>query len=122
MNIVVVEDSPVLQRMLLSTLANVPGLTVVGAASGEAEAVALILREAPDLVLLDLFLSPGHGLKVLRAVRDAGLTCQALVLTNEPIHDEYRRRGADLGVLAFHDKGDGLGRLVLDLKRVIAGG
>ena len=122
MNIVVVEDSPVMQRMLLSTLAKVPGLTVVGSASGEAEAVALILREKPGLVLLDLFLTPGHGFKVLQAVRDAGLTCRVLVLTNELIHDEYRRRGAELGVLAFHDKGEGLGRLLLDLERVVAGG
>ena len=94
---------------------------MVGAARGEAEAEALILRENPDLVLLDLHLSPGHGFKVLKTVRAAGLTCKVLILSNELIHDEYRRRGAELGVLAFHDKGEGLGPLLAELERVAAG-
>ena len=121
MNIVVVEDSPVMQRVLLNTLAELPGAKVVGAARGEAEAVALILRERPHLVLLDLFLSPGHGFKVLKDVREAGLMCKVLVMTNELIHEGYRHRGAELGVLAFHDKGAGLGPLLADVERMIAG-
>jgi len=121
MNIVVVEDSPVMQRVLLSQLARVPGLNVVGVASGEPEAIELIGRVRPDLVLLDLFLSPGHGLKVLEAVRRADNPVKVLVLSNELIHEEYRQLGEKLDVLAFHDKGEGLGRLLADLHRVVAG-
>lgn len=120
MNIVVVEDSPVMQRLLLSQLARVPGLNVVGVASGEPEAIELIGRMRPDLVLLDLFLSPGHGLKVLEAVRRTDNAVKVLVLSNELIHEEYRQLGAKLDVLAFHDKGEGLGRLLADLHRVVA--
>lgn len=120
MNIVVVEDSPVMQRVLLSQLARVPGLNVVGVATGEPEAIALIGRVRPDLVLLDLFLSPGHGLKVLEAVRRADNPVKVLVLSNELIHEEYRQLGEKLDVLAFHDKGEGLGRLLADLNRVVA--
>jgi len=107
-----------MQRVLLSALGRVPGVTVVGAASGEAEAVALILRAQPDLVLLDLFLSPGHGFKVLKDIRGAGLACKVLVMSNELIHEEYRRRGIELGVFAFHDKGAGLGPLLDDIERL----
>ena len=121
MNIVVVEDSPLMQRVLLSQLARVPGLNVVGLASGEPEAIELIGRVRPDLVLLDLFLSPGHGLKVLEAVRRADNPVKVLVLSNEMIHEEYRQLGEKLDVLAFHDKGEGLGRLLADLHRVVAG-
>ena len=120
MNIVVVEDSPVMQRVLLSQLARVPGLNVVGLASGEPEAIELIGRVRPDLVLLDLFLSQGHGLKVLEAVRRADNPVKVLVLSNEMIHEEYRALGEKLDVLAFHDKGEGLGRLLADLHRVVA--
>jgi len=120
MNIVVVEDSPVMQRLLLSQLARVPGLAVVGVASGESEAIELIDRVRPDLVLLDLFLSPGHGMKVLEAVRRAENPVKVLVLSNELIHDEYRQLGEKFDVLAFHDKGEGLGRLLADLHRVVA--
>jgi len=119
MNIVVVEDSPVMQRVLLSQLARVPGLNVVGVATGEPEAIELIGRVRPDLVLLDLFLSPGHGLKVLEALRQAANPVKVLVLSNELIHEEYRQLGEKLDVLAFHDKGEGLGRLLADLHRVV---
>ena len=72
-----------MQRVLLSTLADLPGVKVAGAAQGEAEAVDLILRERPDLVLLDLFLSPGHGFKVLKEVRGAVLV-RSLPATSRP--------------------------------------
>lgn len=120
MNLVVVEDSPAMLRLLLAMLARVQGLHVVGTAGSEREAIALIARTRPDVVLLDLFLTPGHGLEVLRAIRAAGHTCQALVLTSETVHHEYRRVGERLGVVSFHDKGDGLRRLMHDLERAVA--
>lgn len=121
MDIVVVEDSPVMQRLLLASLGKLETVRVVGTATGEAEAIALIERTRPDVLLLDLFLSPGHGFKVLQAVRRAGNPCKVLVLTNEVIHEEYRRIGEQLGVIAFHDKGEGLGQLLADLDRVVSG-
>ena len=120
MKIVVVEDSPAMQRLLLAMLARVPAFEVVGTTGSEPEAIALIGRTQPDVVLLDLFLTPGHGLQVLQAVRAAGHTCKVIVLTSERLHEEYLRRGAELGVVAFHDKGEGLGRLIADLERVVA--
>lgn len=120
MNIVVVEDSPVMQRMLLAMVAAVPGLAVVGLATGEEEAIAVIGREQPDIVLLDLHLSPGQGWRVLQAVRAAGHDCKVLILTSNTLHQEYLQRGASLGVLSFHDKGEGLHSLQHELQRLLA--
>jgi DNA-binding NarL/FixJ family response regulator len=43
-----------------------PGVEVVGEASGVEEAVALIAREEPDVVLLDVHMPEGGGVEVLR--------------------------------------------------------
>lgn len=119
MNIVVVEDSPVMQRLLLTMVAAEPELQVVGVAAGESEAIDVIGREQPDIVLLDLHLSPGHGWRVLQAVRAAGHHCKVLILTSNNLHEEYVQRGLALGVVSFHDKGDGLTGLQDELKRLL---
>jgi DNA-binding NarL/FixJ family response regulator len=103
MNIVLVEDSPPIRRLVLRHLAAVPGTRVVGEASGETEAIALIRRERPDVVLLDLSLSPGNGMNVLRQIRADGLRSKVLVLTNQPL-DAYRQQCEALGADGFHDK------------------
>jgi DNA-binding NarL/FixJ family response regulator len=43
-----------------------PGVEVVGEASGVEDAVALIAREQPDVVLLDVHMPEGGGVEVLR--------------------------------------------------------
>lgn len=121
MKLVIVEDNPAMQRLLLAAVARMPAIQVAGVSGSEPDAITLIERTRPDLLLLDLFLTPGHGLQVLRTIRTAGHTCKVLVLTSEVVHEEYRRIGRELQVIAFHDKGEGLGPLIGDLEKIIAG-
>ena len=69
MRIVIVEDSPLLRDNLVRLLAAHPELCVVGSAAGEDDAFALIEAQRPDTVLLDLSLSEGSGIGLLRRVR-----------------------------------------------------
>lgn len=50
----------------------VPGFSVVGEARTGADALALVERVKPDLVLLDIYLPDMSGLDVLRAFREEG--------------------------------------------------
>ena len=81
MRIVIVEDSPLLRDNLIRLFADHPELSVLGSAAGEDAAVALIAAQRPDTVLLDLSLSQGSGLGVLRRLRATpGLAPRVLVL------------------------------------------
>ncbi len=111
MNIVVVEDSGLVLENLLDMLASLPGLQVVGHARGEDEAVALIAEKRPDAVLLDLALSPGSGLNVLKRMRAAGLPARVLVLTNQPAKP-YRQLCLDAGADGFFEKCGDLNELL----------
>ena len=78
-------------------------------------AIEMIRRKAPDLVVLDLALSPGNGLNVLRNLRAEGRKCKVLVLTHQPL-DVYRMQCEALGADGFHDKATDI-HLIVELVR-----
>lgn len=103
MNVVVVEDSELIRTQLLRVLSQQPGLHVVGSAADEEWAVRLILDRNPEVVLLDLALSPGSGVKVLQRIRQAGCQSRVVILTNND-EDPLRQTCMGLGVAGFFDK------------------
>lgn len=103
MNVVLVEDSPLIAAQLLDKLKQQPELRVVGDAAGEDAAVVIILEAKPDAVILDLSLSPGHGLGVLKRIREAGSATRVLVLTDSS-HQEIRNACLLAGANHFFDK------------------
>jgi two-component system OmpR family response regulator len=103
MDVVLVEDSPLIAAQLLERLQQQPSLRVVGQAGGEDAAVSLILESIPDAVILDLSLQPGSGLGVLNRIREAGSAASVLVLTNFT-HQEIRNACFRAGASHFFDK------------------
>jgi response regulator of citrate/malate metabolism len=57
------------------------GFTVVGEAHTGEEALALVRRLKPDLVLLDIYLPDMSGLEVMRRVRTEGLPVDVIAVT-----------------------------------------
>ena len=107
MKIVVVEDSAVIRKHLVALLLSIPGVSVIGEAESELEAVEMILQLYPDVVILDVNLSPGSGFNVLKALGKAGSTSEIFMLTNQT-HDQYRRLSFELGATGFYDKSTGI--------------
>ncbi len=104
MNVVIVEDSPLIRQELLFRMAVLqPRLQVVGTAAEENEAVELILGQQVDAVVLDLSLASGHGLSVLQRLRAAGHGARVLILTNSPDR-EMRATCLRAGANGFFDK------------------
>jgi DNA-binding response OmpR family regulator len=77
--ILVVEDEAPLRMALVDAL-SAEGFEVLEAADGE-EGIAIALREAPDVVLLDLMLPLRDGFSVLRAIREDRLACAVVILS-----------------------------------------
>ncbi len=81
----IVEDSPVIRENLAAALEEmVPALKVTGFADSEGAALAWL--DTPghdcDLVIVDLFLRQGSGMRVLEHLRTAGHAADRVVLTN----------------------------------------
>jgi DNA-binding response OmpR family regulator len=77
--ILVVEDNPDLAYGLRNNL-EIEGYEVDVTGDG-ASAVAIVTERRPDLVVLDLMLPGMDGYRVLRQMRDRGLTMPVLILT-----------------------------------------
>lgn len=99
----IVEDSPAIRARLTEMLAGMDHVRVVGQAASAGEAVAGILRERPDSVLLDLNLMGRTGIDVMRSIRPAAPDIVFVVLTNHA-EPQYRRAAQAAGATYFLDK------------------
>ena len=105
-----VEDSPLIRDRLLDLLVEIEGVAIAGVADSEAPAIAEILRERPDTVVLDLRLAEGSGLNVLRAVHAQAPEIIFIVLTafDSP---QYRNTCINAGASHFFDKSSEIGQV-----------
>jgi DNA-binding response OmpR family regulator len=96
MRILIVEDSPRLQRTLSAALRN-SGYAVDSASDGE-EGLWLASSNNYDAIVLDIMLPKRDGLLVLAALRDLGRATHVLLLTaKDTVADRVKglRAGAD---------------------------
>ncbi len=105
LRVYLVEDSAHVRDLLLDFL-HVPGeVEIVGYADNEAEAVAAILSQPVDAVIVDLKLREGSGMAVIERVRKAKPTPPPalIVFTNHPF-PQIKRHAMQLGADYFFDK------------------
>ena len=79
--IVVVDDHPIVRQGLVATLDDEADFEVVGAAGSAEEAIAVVGRHRPDLVLLDLELPGMSGVEAVPRLREASPGPRILVFT-----------------------------------------
>lgn len=79
--VALIEDQTIVRQGLKSLLALNDDIEVAAEASDGEEALAVIEREKPDVVLLDLRMPKKSGLEVLQALRERGTMRPTLILT-----------------------------------------
>ena len=104
-HVLLVDDHAVVRRGLRTLLASQPGIEICGEAGTGPEALELVRRERPDLVILDLTLPGMDGLEVMEAVKQLNPATEILVLTMH-FSDELARavlRGGARGYVLKSD-------------------
>lgn len=81
MNILIVDDHPIVRDGLRTVLETEADFVVVGEASSGAEALRLVRELSPDVLLLDLEMPNGDGVETLRRLREVGLVLPTLIFT-----------------------------------------
>jgi two-component system response regulator DevR len=102
-NVFLVEDSAPIRARLVELLCNVAGVEIVGEADTPASAIDGILRTHPDTVVLDIRLTGGSGIEVLRRVCPVAPEIVFIMLTNHP-DPQYRKICIESGASYFLDK------------------
>ncbi len=115
-NVFIVEDSAAIRERLIGLLGDIEGVTVVGEADTAQAAIEGILRTKPDSVVLDIQLTGGSGLEVLRKIHPLAPEVVFIVLTNHS-NPQYRRICTEAGASHFLDKSSEFARVM----KIIAG-
>ncbi|MEV7416978.1 response regulator [Streptomyces sp. NPDC089919] len=98
--VLVVEDDPVAADAHALYVGRVPGFTVAGICHTVAEARQELENAPVDLLLLDLHLPDGHGLRLARGLRAAGRPVDVIVVTSARDLTVVRE-GVSLGVVQY---------------------
>ncbi|GAA4760303.1 sigma-70 family RNA polymerase sigma factor [Novosphingobium ginsenosidimutans] len=118
--ILIVDDHQLAREGLKSVLAG-DGLEVVGEATSGEEAVDLVARLQPDVVLMDVRLGPGiDGLEATRRIAALGLPSRVLMLS---LHDmpAYVREALAAGAAGYVLKDASIAELRGAVSQVMAG-
>jgi NarL family two-component system response regulator LiaR len=79
--VVICDDQEVVCEGLQAILQSAPGIEVLGIAHDGAQAIELIQRQLPDVVLMDLKMPGMNGLEATRVIRSQFDSVRVLVLT-----------------------------------------
>ncbi len=95
--VAIVDDEPLAREGLRLWLAGETDVTVVGEAGSPAAAAAMILRERPDLLFLDVQMPEGDGFDVIEAISREHLPEVVFVTA----HERHALRAFDVSALDF---------------------
>jgi DNA-binding NarL/FixJ family response regulator len=79
--VLVVDDQTVVREGLVLLLGLLPDIEVVGSAVDGREAVEMVARSRPDVVLMDLRMPRCDGVEAIRMLRQRGLHTRVIALT-----------------------------------------
>jgi DNA-binding NarL/FixJ family response regulator len=99
--VLVVDDHPIARRGLIDLLEGELGLEIAGEASDGASALALLEREHPDLVLIDISLQGANGIELIKEIhaRDEGVRMLVASMHDEAIYADRALRAGAMGYI-----------------------
>jgi len=104
-DVVIIEDDPMVVEVNRGFINAVPGFKVAGVASCGRDAVEMIKELTPDLALLDIYLPDMDGVTTLQEIRRLGLPTDVIIVTAahdaETIQNVFRYGAIDYIVKPF---------------------
>lgn len=101
--VVLVDDHPVILQGFKAMLESLDGIEVVGVSDNGPDGVAMILKEKPDVALLDIMLPGVSGLEVMRQLKEQLPALRVIFITSSD-SDLYLVEALRLGAAGFLTK------------------
>jgi len=118
--IVIVDDHPLVREGLIGLLAAQSDFAVCGEAAGVAEARQVVAETKPDVAIIDLTLSDGTGIELIKELRASYSGVKLLVLS---MHDEslFAERALRAGAVGYVSKHEASRTIVQAVRTILAG-
>jgi DNA-binding NarL/FixJ family response regulator len=119
-DVLIVDDHPLVRRGLRDLIHSEPDLKICGEADEAPEAMRLVNRLNPDLVLIDLSLKRGHGFDLIRKIKARDAATKMLVVS---MHDEpyYAERALGAGAHGYVSKLEATEKMIEAIRAVLLG-
>lgn len=119
-SIVVVDDHLMMRQGMCALLKTQSDFQVLGDAGDGEEALRLVERLHPDILVLDMVMPGINGIEVARRVKQQSPTC-AIVILSMYGAEGYVREAIGAGAKAYILKKDSVDELAIAIREVIAG-
>ena len=118
--ILVVDDHPVMRKGVIQWIEHNADMEVCGEAESVLDAISLVEKSKPDLVLTDISLKGKDGLDLIKSLGAMNPELPVLVLS---MHSEllYARRALRAGARGYIMKNDGGERVVEAIREIFQG-
>ena len=118
-SVFIVDDHPVTRVGIRELIASQPDMSVCGEASGDHDVLSALRAQFPDVIVLDLRLTQGSGLVLLKQI--LGLRPDARVIVHsmqDPVL--FAPRAIEIGAKGFVDKSAPPEELVAAIRKVLS--
>lgn len=118
--ILIVDDHPMMRDGIKTRIGGEPDLEVCGEADDVPEAVLLVGELSPDLVIIDISLKTGHGIELIKRLRERSKSTKMLV---NSMYDEsvYAERSLQAGAMGYICKQNAHNILIDAIRTVLSG-
>lgn len=118
--VIIVDDHPLIRRGFVQLINAEQDLEVVGEAAGAAEALNVIEKEKPDLVMVDISLKDGSGIELIKQIKIRNKHVKMLVSS---MHDEllFAERVIRAGALGYIQKEEATEQVIKAIRQVLRG-
>lgn len=118
--VLIVDDHPLVRTGFVQLISDEPDLEVCGEAADETQALEIVAREGPDLVIIDLSLAGGSGINLIERIRAHRADVAMLVAS---MHDEslFAERVLGAGALGYINKQEAPTNIIRAIRRVLDG-
>ena len=103
MNVFIADDSELMRERLVTMLSELPNIEIIGQARDGLEAIGLIPKLKPDVVILDVRMPKKSGINVLQNIKGGDIPPLVIMFTNYP-YPQYRDKCLKVGADFFFDK------------------
>jgi DNA-binding NarL/FixJ family response regulator len=119
--VLLVEDHAILREGIRSLLENEDDISIVGEASNGAEALELVKKTDPDLILMDINMPVMNGIEAAKVIVKDFSRSKIMILSMLD-HGNYVEKLMEIGVKGYALKNIGKPELIFAIKKVAAGG
>jgi DNA-binding NarL/FixJ family response regulator len=118
--ILIVDDHPMMRQGLAQLIGSEPDLSVCWEADDAGQALDLLAKQKPDLILVDISLPDRNGLEL---IKDIHVLCPDALILVVSMHDEslYAERVLRAGARGYIMKQEGGKKLMTAVRQVLGG-